>query len=72
MSLDQLYTSRPITKLSNYKCPIKGLYLCGSGAHPGIPFFYKYVRFNIARKKPTIHNQVYKDFEKNCIYMFDL
>lgn len=35
MSLDQLYTSRPITKLSNYKCPIKGLYLCGSGAHPG-------------------------------------
>lgn len=35
MSLDQLYTSRPVTKLSNYTCPIKGLYLCGSGAHPG-------------------------------------
>ena len=36
MSLDQLYSSRPITKQSNYRSPIKGLYLCGSGAHPGM------------------------------------
>ncbi|ESO95151.1 hypothetical protein LOTGIDRAFT_117673 [Lottia gigantea] len=35
MSLDQLYFSRPLSSLSNYKSPIKGLYLCGSGAHPG-------------------------------------
>lgn len=35
MSLDQLYSSRPIIKQSNYRSPIKGLYLCGSGAHPG-------------------------------------
>ena len=35
MSLDQLYFSRPIPKYSNYKTPIKNLYLCGSGAHPG-------------------------------------
>ncbi|XP_067657317.1 pyridine nucleotide-disulfide oxidoreductase domain-containing protein 2-like [Haliotis asinina] len=35
MSLDQLYLSRPIPALCNYRCPIRGLYLCGSGAHPG-------------------------------------
>ncbi|UMM30410.1 hypothetical protein L5515_012306 [Caenorhabditis briggsae] len=35
MSLDQLYTSRPVSKWANYSTPIKSLYLCGSGAHPG-------------------------------------
>lgn len=35
MGLDQLYMSRPTTRLSNYKSPVRGLYLCGSGAHPG-------------------------------------
>uniref|UniRef100_A0A8C5QFC8 Pyridine nucleotide-disulfide oxidoreductase domain-containing protein 2 n=1 Tax=Leptobrachium leishanense TaxID=445787 RepID=A0A8C5QFC8_9ANUR len=35
MSLDQLYFARPIATFSNYRSPIKGLYLCGSGAHPG-------------------------------------
>ncbi|XP_046333221.2 pyridine nucleotide-disulfide oxidoreductase domain-containing protein 2-like isoform X1 [Haliotis rufescens] len=35
MSLDQLFLSRPIPALCNYRCPIRGLYLCGSGAHPG-------------------------------------
>uniref|UniRef100_A0AC35G329 Amine oxidase domain-containing protein n=1 Tax=Panagrolaimus sp. PS1159 TaxID=55785 RepID=A0AC35G329_9BILA len=35
MSLDQLYFLRPIKGMSNYKAPIKGLYLCGSGTHPG-------------------------------------
>ncbi|KHJ77367.1 hypothetical protein OESDEN_23013 [Oesophagostomum dentatum] len=35
MSLDQLYFTRPISRYSNYKTPIKGLLLCGSGAHPG-------------------------------------
>ncbi|KAL3863107.1 hypothetical protein ACJMK2_004882 [Sinanodonta woodiana] len=35
MSLDQLYLNRPTTVLSNYRSPIRGLYLCGSGAHPG-------------------------------------
>ncbi|KAK3095781.1 hypothetical protein FSP39_019008 [Pinctada imbricata] len=35
MSLDQLYMSRPISRFSNYRSPITGLYLCGSGAHPG-------------------------------------
>ncbi|XP_053306163.1 pyridine nucleotide-disulfide oxidoreductase domain-containing protein 2 [Spea bombifrons] len=35
MSLDQLYFARPIPQFSNYRSPIQGLYLCGSGAHPG-------------------------------------
>eukprot|EP00064_Thunnus_orientalis_P001038 superscaffoldBa00000063_g1039 len=35
MSLDQLYLARPLPSLSNYRSPIKGLYLCGSGGHPG-------------------------------------
>ncbi|ETN84613.1 hypothetical protein NECAME_17076 [Necator americanus] len=35
MSLDQLYFTRPISHHSNYRTPIRGLFLCGSGAHPG-------------------------------------
>uniref|UniRef100_A0A914XJX4 Amine oxidase domain-containing protein n=1 Tax=Plectus sambesii TaxID=2011161 RepID=A0A914XJX4_9BILA len=35
MSLDQLYWTRPVKNFANYRTPIKGLYLCGSGAHPG-------------------------------------
>lgn len=35
MTLDQLFTSRPIPGMSRYSTPIKGLYLCGSDAHPG-------------------------------------
>lgn len=35
MSLDQLYLARPLPFLSDYRSPVKGLYLCGSGAHPG-------------------------------------
>ncbi|XP_062614599.1 pyridine nucleotide-disulfide oxidoreductase domain-containing protein 2-like [Saccostrea cucullata] len=35
MSLDQLFMTRPTSQLSNYRTPLKGLYLGGSGAHPG-------------------------------------
>ncbi|XP_071420590.1 pyridine nucleotide-disulfide oxidoreductase domain-containing protein 2 isoform X2 [Pithys albifrons albifrons] len=35
MSLDQLYFARPAPSYSGYQSPIPGLYLCGSGAHPG-------------------------------------
>ncbi|XP_021496109.1 pyridine nucleotide-disulfide oxidoreductase domain-containing protein 2 isoform X2 [Meriones unguiculatus] len=35
MSLDQLYFARPVPHHSDYRCPVQGLYLCGSGAHPG-------------------------------------
>jgi len=33
-AVDQLIT-RPIPSCSRYKTPIQGLYLCGSGSHPG-------------------------------------
>ncbi|XP_012623502.1 pyridine nucleotide-disulfide oxidoreductase domain-containing protein 2 [Microcebus murinus] len=35
LSLDQLYFARPVPLHSGYRCPLPGLYLCGSGAHPG-------------------------------------
>lgn len=38
MPLDQLYLARPLPSLSNYRSPVKGLYLCGSGSHPGLLF----------------------------------
>jgi phytoene dehydrogenase-like protein len=35
MSLDQLFSARPMIGAAEYRMPLKGLYLCGSGAHPG-------------------------------------
>jgi len=35
MSLDQLFSVRPMLGHADYRMPLKGLYLCGSGAHPG-------------------------------------
>ncbi|EZQ10831.1 FAD-dependent oxidoreductase [Candidatus Acidianus copahuensis] len=35
MTPDQIYLFRPTYSMSNYRTPIKGLYLCGSGTHPG-------------------------------------
>jgi len=35
MSLDQMFFLRPAAGWARYRTPIQGLYLCGSGAHPG-------------------------------------
>jgi phytoene dehydrogenase-like protein len=35
MSLDQLFSARPMLGHADYRMPLAGLYLCGSGAHPG-------------------------------------
>jgi phytoene dehydrogenase-like protein len=35
LSLDQAFTMRPLLGFGNYRTPIPGLYLCGSGTHPG-------------------------------------
>lgn len=35
MSLDQLWAARPVIGAANYKGPLKHLYMCGSGTHPG-------------------------------------
>jgi phytoene dehydrogenase-like protein len=35
MSLDQIFTMRPLLGSARYRTPIRGLYLCGSGTHPG-------------------------------------
>jgi phytoene dehydrogenase-like protein len=35
MSFEQMFVMRPLPGWARYRTPIKGLYLCGSGAHPG-------------------------------------
>jgi phytoene dehydrogenase-like protein len=34
-SLDQMFSMRPLAGWARYRTPVRGLYLCGSGAHPG-------------------------------------
>ncbi len=35
LTLNQLFSARPLLGQADYRSPIKGLYLCGSGSHPG-------------------------------------
>jgi len=35
LTLDQLFSWRPVAGYADYRTPIQGLYLCGSGTHPG-------------------------------------
>lgn len=35
LSLDQLFSARPVMGYGDYRTPIKGLYQCGAGTHPG-------------------------------------
>jgi phytoene dehydrogenase-like protein len=35
LTLDQILFMRPVPGWSRYRTPIAGLYLCGSGTHPG-------------------------------------
>jgi phytoene dehydrogenase-like protein len=35
LSLEQLFFLRPVAGWAKYRTPIRNLYLCGSGAHPG-------------------------------------
>jgi phytoene dehydrogenase-like protein len=35
MALDQMFVLRPLAGWARYRTPVRGLYLCGSGAHPG-------------------------------------
>lgn len=35
MSLDQLWSARPVLGHGDYRAPIAGLYMCGAGTHPG-------------------------------------
>jgi phytoene dehydrogenase-like protein len=35
MSLDQLWSARPVLGNGAYRGPLKGLYMCGAGTHPG-------------------------------------
>jgi phytoene dehydrogenase-like protein len=35
LTLDQLWAARPLLGHADYRTPLRGVYLCGSGAHPG-------------------------------------
>ena len=35
MTLDQMWAARPLLNYGNYRGPLKSLYMCGSGTHPG-------------------------------------
>jgi phytoene dehydrogenase-like protein len=34
-AIDQLFVMRPVYGWANYRTPVRGLYLCGAGTHPG-------------------------------------
>jgi phytoene dehydrogenase-like protein len=35
LTLNQLFSARPLLGHADYRGPLKGLYHCGAGAHPG-------------------------------------
>ncbi len=35
LELDQLFSARPVLGHGDYRAPVKGLYMCGAGGHPG-------------------------------------
>lgn len=35
MSVDQMFMLRPVSGWARYRTPIRGLFMCGSGTHPG-------------------------------------
>jgi phytoene dehydrogenase-like protein len=35
LSLDQLFSARPVLGHGAHRAPVKGLYMCGAGTHPG-------------------------------------
>jgi phytoene dehydrogenase-like protein len=35
LSLDQMFSARPMLGHGNYRGPLQGLYMCGAGTHPG-------------------------------------
>jgi len=35
LALDQLFTMRPVLDWARYKTPVRGLFLCSNGTHPG-------------------------------------
>ncbi|MEP7262306.1 MAG: NAD(P)/FAD-dependent oxidoreductase, partial [Usitatibacter sp.] len=35
LTLNQMFSARPVLGHADYRMPLKGLYLCGAGAHPG-------------------------------------
>ena len=35
LQLDQMFSARPMLGYGNYRGPLRGLYMCGSGTHPG-------------------------------------
>ena len=52
-ALDQFFAWRPLLGHARYRLPLDGLYLCGSGAHPGGGITGQPGRTRPARSWPT-------------------
>ena len=35
LTLDQMWAARPVLGHGGYRGPVRGLYMCGAGTHPG-------------------------------------
>jgi phytoene dehydrogenase-like protein len=35
LSIDQMFSARPVLGHGDYRAPVRGLYMCGAGTHPG-------------------------------------
>lgn len=62
MSLDQIFFMRPVPGWAAYGTPIKNLYLCGSGTHPGggitgLPGYYAAKRIVKARPRTFLSSR---------------
>ena len=62
MSLDQIFFMRPVPGWARYTTPIKNLYVCGSGTHPGggitgLPGYYAAKRILQTRPEKVSRNR---------------
>ena len=64
LSLEQLLFLRPASGFADYRTPIRDLWLCGSGTHPGGGIIGSGGELS---SKETIHKKVVKTLEEKSV-----